>query len=111
MKSKNTPTTFLMVILAITCLLLALVLPAQAQPPKPDTSRKPFTITMTQQDAHVQFDGTNFVLNRIYKLHMDAILRDSLTSSLNGILNFLQLKYREAYKADSIKYAPNKPGH
>ena len=66
----------------ITSLFAFAALATKAQT-KPDTTRKPFTLTFTQNEVKGQFDALQFIGKRIHSIHIDALLRDSLDIQLS----------------------------
>lgn len=69
---------------------------------KAQTKQPTFKAQFTQQDMQQQYQSWQYVSQKLHTLHVDGLLRDTLDSMIGKSVQLIQMRYREAFVADSL---------
>lgn len=89
----------------LTIAIIITYLSAMAQ-----TKQPIFKVPFTQQDMQQQYQSWQYVSQKLHTLHIDGLLRDTLDNTIGKSVQLIQMRYREAFVADSLaNVKPKKP--
>lgn len=83
--------------ITLTLCLIGLSIAVKAQIKQPI-----FKVPFTQQDMQQQYQSWQYVSQKLHTLHVDGLLRDTLDNMIGKSVQLIQMRYREAFMADSL---------